>query len=257
MDGKAFAWQRHYMQNIKNTGKSWQQIIKDTGNRFDSGTMDDPVADLARLKQEGTLLDYLERFDTLLAPVDIFEDLAFSFFLSGLTVELKKSVRVHAPKTFHEAIRLARLQDEVVQVMAQKFSTVNTCTTEYVDKTVEVGSAPVSSTKNYPITTLNPSSGTHSAPKSDSTCSSVQSLNRKQASERLPKVCRFFEEKWDKDHKRTCKVWGKLNAIFGAQDQILVNPSRDTEDEQNVELIVNSLEIVREADSCNTLQGIT
>jgi len=25
MDGKAFAWQRHYMQNIKNTGKSWQQ----------------------------------------------------------------------------------------------------------------------------------------------------------------------------------------------------------------------------------------
>jgi len=36
-----------------------------------------------------------------------------------------------------------------------------------------------------------------------------------------------------------------------------VNPSRDTEDEQNIELIVNSLKIVREADSCNTLQGIT
>ena len=94
---------------------------------------------------------------------------------------------------------------------------VKPCATEYVDKTVEVGSAPVSSTKNYPITTLNPSSGTHSAPKSDSTCSSVQPLNRKQASERIAKgLCQFCEEKWDKDHKRTCKVWGKLNAIFGA-----------------------------------------
>jgi len=69
MDGKVFAWQRHYMQNINNKGKSWQQIFKDTGRRFDFGAI--RITNLARFKQEGTLLDYLVRFDTLLARVAI------------------------------------------------------------------------------------------------------------------------------------------------------------------------------------------
>jgi len=60
MDGKAFAWQRHYIQNINNKEKSWKQILKDIGSRFDYGAIDDPIIDLARLKQKGTLLDILK-----------------------------------------------------------------------------------------------------------------------------------------------------------------------------------------------------
>nr|KYP41549.1 hypothetical protein KK1_037062 [Cajanus cajan] len=113
MDGKAFAWQRHYMHNTNNKGESWQQILQDVGSRFDTGVFDGLVAELARLKQKGALLDYLEKYDTLLARVVITEELALSFFLSGLTIELEKLVRVHRPTFVQEVIQIARLQDEV------------------------------------------------------------------------------------------------------------------------------------------------
>ena len=72
------------------------------------------MAELAILKQEDSLIEYHERFDTLLARIAILEVLALSFFLSGLTVELEKSIRVHRPSSIQEAVRIARLQDEVL-----------------------------------------------------------------------------------------------------------------------------------------------
>ena len=32
MDGKAFAWQRHYIQNMNNKHKMWQHILQDVGS---------------------------------------------------------------------------------------------------------------------------------------------------------------------------------------------------------------------------------
>ena len=68
------------MQNNNNRGNSWQQIIHNAGSRFDTSAFDDPIAEIARLKQDGPLIDYLENFDTLLARVSITEDVALSFF---------------------------------------------------------------------------------------------------------------------------------------------------------------------------------
>ncbi|KAL5125372.1 Sugar transport protein MST1 [Glycine soja] len=87
------------MQNNNNIGNSWQQIIHNAGRRLDMGALDDPITETTRLQQDGPLIDYLENFDTLLARVSIAEDIAFSFFLFGLTHELEKSIRVHRPNT--------------------------------------------------------------------------------------------------------------------------------------------------------------
>jgi len=87
------------MQNMNHKHKTWQQILQDASSRFDTGAFDDPVAKLAQLKQEDSLIEYLERFDILLARHSISEELALSFFLSGLIVELEKSVRVHRPSS--------------------------------------------------------------------------------------------------------------------------------------------------------------
>ena len=67
------------------------------------------MAELAILKQEDSLIEYHERFDTLLARIAIPEELALSFFLSGLTIELEKSVRVYRPSSIQEVVRIARL----------------------------------------------------------------------------------------------------------------------------------------------------
>jgi len=62
---------------------------------------------LARLKQGSSLVDYLEKFDNLLARVMVSEDILLNLFLSGLNLELEKSVRLHKPSTIQEAVRLA------------------------------------------------------------------------------------------------------------------------------------------------------
>nr|KYP66555.1 hypothetical protein KK1_012851 [Cajanus cajan] len=90
MDGKAFSWQRHYMQQPRFKDKSWEQILQDVAYRFDDSAFDDPVAELARLKQEGDLGEYLETFDSLLARVAVTESMALSFFLSGLKSDLER-----------------------------------------------------------------------------------------------------------------------------------------------------------------------
>ena len=64
-------WQRHYMQNVNNKHKTWRQILQDVGNQFDTSAFNNLMAELARLKQEDSLIEYLERFDTLLTRIAI------------------------------------------------------------------------------------------------------------------------------------------------------------------------------------------
>jgi len=120
MDGKAFSWQRHYIQQPSFKDKSWEQILQDVAYRFDDSAFDDPVAELSRLKQEEDLGEYLEAFDSLLARVGVSESMALSFFLSGLKTELEKSVRFHKPQSLQEAVHIARLQEEILKELEKK-----------------------------------------------------------------------------------------------------------------------------------------
>ena len=193
------------------------------------------------MKQAGPLIDYLENFDTLLARVLITEDLALSFFLSELNPELEKSVRVHRPKTIQEAIRIARLQKEVLQEMAKKFSPAKSASFESQVRYTRSWSFTSPQTKSYPITTLQQSlsqNPTFSTLPTNSKVSSINLSSRKQISERITKgLCRFCGEKWDMDHKQQCKVWGKLTAIFSAQDNMTAEFTSEDEREQETELV--------------------
>jgi len=51
---------------------------------------------------------YLENFDILLVRVHVYDEIALSFFLSGLNVELEIYVRLHKPTSIREAIWLVR-----------------------------------------------------------------------------------------------------------------------------------------------------
>ena len=84
--------------------KSWQQTLQHVASRFDMGNYDDPISELSKLHQEGTLLDYFEKFDQLLARVDVTEEMAISFFLGGLHASLEKSVGIHNPRSLQDAM---------------------------------------------------------------------------------------------------------------------------------------------------------
>ena len=71
----------------------------------------------------------------------------------------------------------------------------------------------------------------------DSKGTTSTSISRKEVSDRIAKgLCRLCGDKWDKNHTTKCKVWGKLNAIFFAQEEIDVErmQTNDCEDEQAI-----------------------
>jgi hypothetical protein len=68
--------------------------------------------------------------------------------------------------------------------------------------------------------------------------SSVTS-KQKEMNERIAdSLCRFSGEKWDRNHGQKCKVWGKLNAIFIAQDELENMEEHFDPDECNLALAI-------------------
>ena len=146
------------------------------------------MAELAILKQEDSLIEYLERFDTLLARIAISEELALSFFLSGLTVKLEKSVRVHRPSSIQEDVKITRLQDEVLHEMTKKFSPTKLIQADSQAKYSRNWSVTSQHHRTIPITTLhqqqtqNPTHPTH---PTDSKVSTANNNSRKQVTDRI------------------------------------------------------------------------
>ena len=63
-------------------------------------------------------------------------------------------------------------------------------------------------------------------------------------------MCQFCGDKWDRDHKQKCKVWGKLNAIFSSQDQETIDIQSKSDKDHDNDLIKCSLDLVKDADVC-------
>jgi len=81
--------------------------------RFGQRSYDDPMETLSKLKQEGTLEDYKDQFDTLALKVHGLPDgHKLSCFLGGLRDDIRVRVRMFNPKSLIDAYSLARLQDE-------------------------------------------------------------------------------------------------------------------------------------------------
>jgi len=78
---------------------------------------DDPMETLSKLKQEGTLEDYKDQFDTLALKVHGLPDgHKLSCFLGGLRDDIRVRVRMFNPKSLIDAYSLARMQDECLVI---------------------------------------------------------------------------------------------------------------------------------------------
>jgi len=69
----------------------------------------------------------------------------------------------------------------------------------------------------------------------------------------------FRGDKWDKNHRTKCKVWGKLNVIFSTQEEIDVEMMQKNNCEDEQAIIASNIDRIQDADvhiSLNALQGI-
>jgi len=75
------------------------------------------------------------------------------------------------------------------------------------------------------------------------------SISRKEVSDMIAKgLCRFYGDKWDKIHRTKCKVWGKLNAIFSAQEEIDAKMMQKNDCEDKQAIIDSNIDMIQDAD---------
>ena len=79
-----------------------------------------PMIDLLRLKQTGTVAEYHDQFVFLSEKMELFEGCIINLFLNGLKNEIQPSVRLFKPKIIPQAFVLAHLQECTLKTLYQK-----------------------------------------------------------------------------------------------------------------------------------------
>lgn len=70
-----------------------------------------PIYELKKLEQKGSIKDYYEAFDSIRRRVDLREDFLLSWFVAGLRMETRREVRSIRPQTVIQAYAYGRLYE--------------------------------------------------------------------------------------------------------------------------------------------------
>ena len=121
VEGRALQWQQNWVKYKKGSGSvSWEEYVLALEERFGDHSKGDPMSELLNLKQAGTVSQYHDQFEFLLGRVDLSEDYAISFFLSGLKPVIQHQVKMFMPKTLNQAYTLAQLQETSLKTLQQE-----------------------------------------------------------------------------------------------------------------------------------------
>nr|GEZ34527.1 hypothetical protein [Tanacetum cinerariifolium] len=72
---------------------------------------DDLLGEVKKLKQTGSVQDYIDAFDKLLYRIDLFIEQSMSFFMAGLQHEIELAIRMLKPRTLAELYGLCKLEE--------------------------------------------------------------------------------------------------------------------------------------------------
>ena len=112
LEESALHWHKNYIK-LKGRILMWVEYVSTMRARFGALAYENLMVELKKLRQTGSLNDYLQSFDVLLDKAQLGEEQALSCFLAGLRHEMEMMVRVFHPKTLQEAYSLAKLQEVV------------------------------------------------------------------------------------------------------------------------------------------------
>jgi len=210
--GKALLCHQSFVKS-HNEWLEWRYYKIATMARFGVGAFDDPLADLMKLRQRGTVEHYQEEFDALLNRVDLPVNHAISCFLSGLNDEIQTSVRKFKPQTLHNAYCLAKLQEATLASVARRTKPILDRPPPF-GKTTSTYSRPgsfsnLNSFKARPslsgsrATSVRSSVSVSSKPKKNGRILSPKEIEEKRAKN----ICFFCDEKYFPSHKCTAQVY--------------------------------------------------
>ena len=89
LTGKAILWHQSFTKSrVMGEWPLWDEYKAAIAMRFGDRPFDDPLAELMKLRQKGTVEWYQEQFYSSLTRVEMLVPYAVSCFLSGLTNEI-------------------------------------------------------------------------------------------------------------------------------------------------------------------------
>ncbi|XP_027060758.1 uncharacterized protein [Coffea arabica] len=123
LEDKADIWFQGFKMGLSKL--SWPEFEEGLIKRFGEVGQDDAVEEFSKLQQTSTVLAYQEKFEELKARVliktpGLTEPFFISCFLSGLSEELKISVKMHKPRTLSDAFETARMQEKAFEAFTKK-----------------------------------------------------------------------------------------------------------------------------------------
>ncbi|GKC49357.1 gypsy/ty3 retroelement polyprotein [Tanacetum coccineum] len=141
----ALMWHRQFIGFVREQ-VAWPLYREAILQRFGIA-YDDPLGEIKKLRQTGSVQDYIDAFDKLLYRVDLPMKQTMSFFMAGLQHEIELAVRMFKPRTLAELYGLCKLEEARLGVMKQKqkMPLIPTpsgqvyCLEVIVDETTELG----------------------------------------------------------------------------------------------------------------------
>ncbi|XP_058757922.1 uncharacterized protein LOC131631166 [Vicia villosa] len=197
MKGDALGWFKWMYQNRLLT--DWVSFTRALELRFGPSTFENHQAELFKLKQSGSVMEYQTRFEQLgNKVVGLPADAILNCFISGLQQDIQNELAIHKPTSISQAIGLAKLIESKIHIKP-KF--VKPFSTPY-QKPSTTNSTPFNSKTQVSVIKPNPSTQqpiTTQQPKIP-----IRKLTQAQLQERRAQgLCFNCDEKFFTGHKCT------------------------------------------------------
>lgn len=124
LDDTADAWYQSWRQS-EGGWVTWTKFSNELCGRFGERNLADTVEEFNKLKQQGSVEDYLRRFEELKALIgaahpSLPESYFVSSFISGLRDDLRFVVKMLGPVSVRQAAKKARLQEVTWEAVFKK-----------------------------------------------------------------------------------------------------------------------------------------
>ena len=115
LEGRALQWHQRFMRNYRSLEEvSWSHYLQEMRIRFNNNDYTDPMLELVGLKQNGSVDEYYDEFESLLNLLQLSDEYALSIFVSNLKPELSKPLRLFFPQTLTHALNLSRQLETMI-----------------------------------------------------------------------------------------------------------------------------------------------
>jgi len=112
MEGNTSHWYNFWRKNFKNP--SWKDFQTALTRRFGGKERDSIFEKLARLRQKGRGVDYIQEFEILVAQTPQASKELLGYCFAGLQTKMRNMIRPHNPKDVMKPMEVALDLEETI-----------------------------------------------------------------------------------------------------------------------------------------------